>query len=94
MLEDALYQNYPNPFNPQTRITQVSGEHAGGVELAIYDVLGRRIRTLVVTEQGLGRHEAVWDDRDEGRMPVGSGVYVYRLRAGDFRVTRRMLLVR
>ena len=93
VLEDALYQNYPNPFNPETVIGYVLRERKE-VVLAVYDVLGRRVRTLVHEEQGAGRHEVVWNGLDGSGMPVASGMYVYRLEAGGFRATRRMLLLR
>ena len=90
---DALYQNYPNPFNPETVIGYVLGERKA-VELAVYDVLGRRVRVLVRGEQGAGRYEVVWDGRDAGGRPVASGAYVVRLEAGGFTAIRKMLLLR
>ncbi len=64
------------------------------VVLEVYDGLGRRLRTLVDAEQTTGRHESVWDGRnDEGRA-VASGMYFYRLRTGSFSATRAMTLLR
>ena len=59
-----------------------------------YEVAGRRVRELVRGEQGTGRYEVVWDGRDGSGRPVATGVYLVSLEVGDFRVTRRMLLLR
>ena len=90
----SLLQNWPNPFNPTTTISYDLQE-ASRVNLRIYDVSGRMVRVLRdgVLEQA-GRRQAVWDARDgTGRM-VSSGVYFYRLEAGPFSETKRMVLLR
>lgn len=88
-----LSQNYPNPFNPTTTISWklAVGSH---VELAIYDLLGQRIRTLVDGNKPAGAHQAQWDGRDDRGRAVSSGVYVYQIEAGGFVQSRKMLLVR
>ena len=92
-LADALSQNYPNPFNPETVIGYQLGRRSR-VVLEIYDGLGRRVRTLVDAEQATGRHEIVWDGRNDEGQAVASGMYFYRLRAGSFNATRAMTLLR
>ena len=89
-----LAQNIPNPFNPATTIQYgLSGEER--VTLAVYDILGQEIVTLVDAEQqAAGHHVAVWDGRDRAGQSVGSGIYIYRLRAGSFTAVRKMILVR
>ena len=89
----ALRPNYPNPFNARTAIVyQLSGR--GVVELTIFDLLGRPIRRLVEGAQAGGYYRVVWDGTDDSGRSVGSGVYLYSLRAGAFHRTRRLVLVR
>jgi len=88
-----LLQNYPNPFNPVTTI-RYSTASPGHVELTIYDVSGRRVRTLVVGSLAPGRHALRWDGRDASGQEVASGVYFLRLAAGRDVVTSRLTLVR
>jgi hypothetical protein len=88
-----LEQNVPNPFNPTTLISYEVGDDAG-VRLVVFDVSGRRVRTLVDRTQSAGRYQAVWDGRDEAGRTVSSGVYFYRLEAGAFTQTRRMVLLK
>ncbi|WP_456424465.1 S8 family serine peptidase [Rhodocaloribacter sp.] len=83
-----LRQNYPNPFNPVTTVPFALPE-AATVELTVFDVMGRRVATLVSGRLPAGEHTAVWD-----AGPYASGVYVYRLRAGSFTETRRMVVMK
>jgi hypothetical protein len=83
----------PNPFNPTTTIAY-SLALAGDAELVVYDVTGRRVRTLVDGFVTAGDHEVRWDGRDDGGEVVSSGVYFYRLRAGDVVETQRMVLLK
>lgn len=88
-----LFQNYPNPFNPETAISyQLSV--VSNLELAVYNPLGQKIRTLVQARQPAGSYDVKWDGRDDAGREVGSGVYIYRLRAGEFAQSRKMLLIR
>lgn len=84
----ALRQNYPNPFNPSTQISY-STPRQGNVELKIYDVLGREISTLVHEKKQPGEYTVEWN-----AVNVPSGVYFYRLVAGDFVQTKKMILMR
>ena len=89
----ALHANWPNPFNPETTIA-FDLPQAGGVALQIFDVLGQSVRTLVAESLPAGRHQLVWNGRDESGARVSSGVYVYRLQAAQQVHARRMLLLK
>jgi flagellar hook assembly protein FlgD len=85
---------YPNPFNPSTTIlySLVTG---GTVDLTVYDVLGRRVRTLVTGWQATGSYRIGWSGHDVAGRPVATGVYFYRLTTpGTAQQTRRMVLVK
>jgi len=84
----VLEQNYPNPFNPTTILTFAIGRESL-VSLKVYDVLGREIKTIVHGIQSAGSQSVTWDATD-----VPSGVYFYRLQAGEFVETKKMLLMR
>ncbi|MBC8395437.1 MAG: T9SS type A sorting domain-containing protein [Candidatus Marinimicrobia bacterium] len=91
--EFALYPNFPNPFNPETRIRFQLAENSN-VKLMIYDVLGRKIRTLVSNRLDAGHHIINWNGLDDKGVDAASGMYIYRIKAGDFIDHRKMLLVR
>ena len=84
----SLYQNYPNPFNPVTTI-RFSIPHREQVELTVYDLLGRKVETLIDEELNVGVHTVSFD-----ASRLASGVYVYRLRAGTFVENKRMLFLK
>jgi len=86
-----LDQNYPNPFNPSTTI-RFALDVPHDVELAIYDVLGRRVATLVNEHLAAGTYEVDWDTRTG--FELASGMYIYTLRAGDFVESRQMVLTK
>lgn len=83
-----LYQNFPNPFNPVTTINYDLKENAV-VQLNVYDILGQRIVTLVNEQQSAGSHFAVFDAGG-----LSTGVYFYRLVAGHYKDTKKMLVVK
>jgi hypothetical protein len=89
----ALYANYPNPFNPTTTISYDLPEQARAT-LGIYDILGKQIKTLVNQSQDAGNRIAVWDGTDDLGKQVSAGVYLYRIEAGEFTQTRKMLLLK
>jgi len=89
----ALEQNYPNPFNPTTTIVYELPLQSN-VTLTVYDVTGRRVRELLSGIRPAGRHAAVWNGTDDADRPVATGVYFYRLVAGDFDRTRKMVLLK
>lgn len=86
-------QNHPNPFNPNTRI-DFSLERSGPVEIAVFDVSGRRVATLHEGELGAGEHHVNWDGRTDQGVAASSGVYLYVLDSPAGRLSRRMMLVR
>ena len=89
----ALHQNYPNPFNPATTILYDLPEDAY-VNVSIYDILGRTVRSLVSDRQEAGYHSARWFSKDDNGNIVGSGVYIYHLQAGSYSKTCKMILVK
>ena len=91
--EFALKQNYPNPFNPETHILY-SLSQKGMVKLTVYNTLGRRVRTLFQGEQTTGQYTVTWDGKDDAGLAVNSGVYVCRLEAGQFAISKKMILIR
>ncbi|MGH1362896.1 MAG: T9SS type A sorting domain-containing protein [Calditrichia bacterium] len=88
-----LLQNYPNPFNPETTI-KFQIPSAQKVTLQIFNVLGQRVTILVDNKLSAGSYQMRWDGRSQSGNSVSSGVYFYRIEAGDFIKTRKMLLVR
>ncbi|UCF05845.1 MAG: T9SS type A sorting domain-containing protein, partial [bacterium] len=88
-----LSQNFPNPFNPQTKIAFGIRETTD-VSLRIYDVSGHLVSVLVEESREAGRYEETWDGKDIGGRSVASGVYFYRLDAGAFTETKKMVLMR
>ena len=89
----VLEQNYPNPFNPGTSI-RYEISRATHVTITVFDALGRTVRTLVDRAISAGAHSTVWNGRDSRGSRVASGLYFYRLEAGDFQQTAKMLLVK
>jgi C1A family cysteine protease len=87
-------ENFPNPFNPTTSIRYVVPEPGGSVRLTVYDLRGRKVRTLVDGEKGPGEHVAIWGGRDDAGRDLASGVYFYRMEIGDYRVERKMVLLK
>ncbi len=88
-----LIQNYPNPFNSTTMLSYEikKGEHVG---LRIYDILGREVRELVKGEQKEGCYRVAWDGRNNQGKEVTSGIYFCELQAGDYKQTRKLVLIR
>jgi uncharacterized repeat protein (TIGR03806 family) len=90
----ALGQNFPNPFNASTTIPYERTQD-GPLSLAIYDVLGRRVRTLLANGHApAGAHRATWDGSDQNGRAAASGLYFYRLQTTQHSQTRRMMLIR
>jgi hypothetical protein len=89
----VVYQNYPNPFNPSTKISYglLTAEY---VEITIYDLSGNRVRTLISAHQQAGQHAVVWDGTNENGERASSGLFYYKITAGNFSVTKRMILLK
>lgn len=88
-----LSQNYPNPFNPETEIGYVL-PNACQVELSVYNLLGQKVRTLVDEFQSAGLKNVKWDGKDENGANVASGVYFYKIKAGEFTETKKMIMLK
>lgn len=89
----VLLQNYPNPFNPTTNIEFVIPEPAQ-VKIEIFNILGEKIVTLVNEKLGAGHKVVEWDGKDDQGIDVSTGIYFYRLKAGDFTQTKKMVLLK
>jgi len=91
--EFHLFQNYPNPFNPTTQISFLMPRSAE-VKVVIYDMLGRKIRTVFEGQKGVGLHTVTWDGKNEFGIDVASGTYIYNLVGKDVNISRRMQFVK
>jgi subtilisin-like proprotein convertase family protein len=89
----SLAQNYPNPFNPSTQIAYTV-PRAGQVELRIFDLAGRQVRTLVSGELAASAYTVEWNGRDDTGRQAASGTYYYRLRSEGQELTRKMTLLK
>ncbi len=89
----VLAQNYPNPFNPTTSITY-SIPNENFVNIKIYDMLGREVATLVNDYKNAGNHMVDWNGEDNSGQKVASGTYIYRITAGNFVATKKMVLLK
>jgi len=88
-----LEQNYPNPFNPTTKI-RFALPKTSQVEICIFNLNGQKIKTLANETITAGVHEISWNGVDDQNQPVASGVYIYRLKAGDNKNSKKLLLIR
>lgn len=88
-----VYQNYPNPFNPSTTI-RYSIPEADQVIISIYDINGKMISTLLNAKQNAGIHEVSWNGKNNSGMPVVSGVYLYRVKSGNYSKISKMILLK
>ncbi len=89
----GLEQNYPNPFNPETMIPYQLASRSK-VRLVIYNALGQEVRTLLATTQEAGAYTARWDGKDNLGRQLPTGVYLYRLHAGEMTFTKKMIYLR
>ena len=89
----VVHQNYPNPFNPVTTLRYDLPE-TGLVNFTIYDMMGRQVSTLVSSQQSAGYKSVQWNATNNQGQPVSSGVYLYSIEAGDFRKTKKMILLK
>jgi|GEM_PF-2830465 len=88
-----LYQNLPNPFNPQTLI-KYDLPQAANVRLEVFNILGQKVNTLVDRYEAAGPKSALWDGTDAKGAKVASGVYLYKIIAGEYSATKKMMLVK
>ncbi len=89
----VLSQNYPNPFNPVTRI-EYNLPRPGSVLLVVYDLAGRKVRTLLQGVQPVGQNSVLWDGCDDQGRLVASGVYYYQMRADNQTASQKMIFIR
>ena len=87
-LDYELRQNYPNPFNASTTI-EYGLPNSSRVTIGVYDIMGRKVTTLINSEQPAGYHQVAWNAKDQS-----SGTYFYRIQAGEYAETRKMVLLR
>ena len=88
-----LAQNYPNPFNPTTTI-HFSIPIASDVSITVYNILGQQVKTLNDRKMPSGNYKVVWDGTSETGLSVSSGMYFYKMKAGDFIDIKKCLLIR
>ena len=89
----SISQNYPNPFNPVTALSYDLPDD-GFVNITIHDIAGRRVKTLVNAYQLAGFRSTQWNATSDAGAPVSAGLYLYTIQAGDFRQTKKMLLLK
>lgn len=89
----SLLQNYPNPFNPSTTI-EYTLPTSGDVELKIFDINGKLIRTLDHSFREAGYHKTVWDSKNQYGQSVASGAYIYQVRSGATAISKKMIYLK
>ena len=92
-LKYILHQNYPNPFNPITTLQYDLPEN-GLVNVTVYDMLGREVKTLVNQTQEAGYKSVIWNATNDYGKPVRAGVYLYQIQAGEYISTKKMVLLK
>ena len=89
----TLEQNFPNPFNPVTLLRYNLPED-GLVNITIYDMMGRIVKTILNSSQSAGQKSIIWDATNDRNEPVSAGLYLYTIQAGEFRKTKKMVLLK
>ena len=92
-IEFALQQNYPNPFNPVTKLRYTIPKKSH-VEIIIYDMLGRQVKTLINQTQDAGYRSVTWDATNDYGKPVSGGIYLYQVNVGSNISTKKMVLLK
>jgi flagellar hook assembly protein FlgD len=88
-----LYNAYPNPFNPVTTLHYDLPEN-GLVNITIYDMVGRVVSNLVSSQQRAGYKSIQWNATNSAGQPISAGLYLYTIKAGEFRQTKKMVLLK
>ena len=91
--EFQLAQNYPNPFNPFTTLLYELSE-ISHVKITIYDMLGRKVKTLINETQDAGSRTVIWNATNDYGEPVSAGIYLYQIKAGEYLQTKKMVLLK
>jgi hypothetical protein len=89
----SIHQNYPNPFNPETTLRYDLPENSL-VNITIYDIMGREVKTLINHTQDAGYRSVIWDATNDYGKPVSAGIYLYQIQAGEFVQTKKMVLLK
>ena len=89
----SLHQNYPNPFNPVTTLRYDLPEN-NLVNITIYDMMGRKVKTLINKTQNAGYRSIIWDATNDYGKPVSAGIYLYQIQAGEYISTKKMVLLK
>ena len=89
----TLHQNYPNPFNPITSLRCDLPEDAL-VNITIYDMMGQVVRTIINGQQNAGFKSVQWNATNDKGFPVSAGLYLYTIEAGQYRQTKKMVLLK
>ena len=89
----TLFQNFPNPFNPVTTLRYALPEDTM-VNITIYDMMGRVVKTLINDQQTNGYKSVQWNATNNIGQPVSTGIYLYTIDAGKFRQTKKMVLMK
>jgi hypothetical protein len=92
-VEFALRQNYPNPFNPITTLRYDLPEQTH-VNITVYDMLGRKVRTILNQQQDPGYKSLIWNATNDYGKPVSAGIYLYQIQAGEYMQTKKMVLLK
>jgi hypothetical protein len=92
-LKVKLFNNYPNPFNPTTEISFDLPQTAQ-VKLEVYNLKGQKVKTLANSKMDKGTHSVIWQGKDNHNKPVASGIYLYKITAGEEKISKRMLLLK
>ena len=92
-LQYIVHQNYPNPFNPVTTLRYDLPEN-GLVNITIYDMLGRQVKTLLNQTQDAGYRSVIWDATNDYGKPVSAGIYLYQIQVGEYISTKKMVLLK
>ena len=88
-----LMDNYPNPFNPVTNIAY-SIKETGNIIIEVYNLRGQLVKTLVNEVKETGNYNIIWNSTDNSNKPVSSGVYLYKMKSGNYISTRKMILMK
>ena len=89
----SIHQNYPNPFNPITKL-HYSIPEKSLVSIAIYDILGNQVKTLINQTQDAGYKSVIWDATNDYGKPVSAGIYLYQIQADEYISTKKMVLLK
>ena len=89
----SIQQNYPNPFNPITML-EFNIPLKCLVNITIYDLIGKKVKTLLNQTQNAGQRSIIWDATDDYGQPVSAGIYLYQIKAGQYVSTKKMVLLK